>query len=121
MLIVMYAYKNKAEPKMQFGLTLNAIVSILATASQSSLAFTTASAIGQLKWCWLTKNDQTLDDLQTFKDASRGPLGSLSMLFATSIKFKPLASIGAAIVILALAYDPFVQQVLQYPSRRLST
>jgi hypothetical protein len=46
--------------------------------------------------------------------ASRGPLGSVVLLF--SLRARPLASIGAVITIFALAFDPFIQQILQYPS-----
>jgi hypothetical protein len=33
-----------------------------------------------------------------------------------SLRARPLASLGAAITILALAFDPFIQQILQYSS-----
>jgi hypothetical protein len=34
-----------------------------------------------------------------------------------TLRARPLASLGAIITILALAFDPFIQQILQYPSR----
>ena len=34
--------------------------------------------------------------------------------------FEPLASIGATILILALAFDPFVQKVLRFPVRNVN-
>jgi hypothetical protein len=46
--------------------------------------------------------------------ASRGPLGSAILLF--SLRARPLASFGAVITILAIAFDPFIQQIVQYPS-----
>jgi hypothetical protein len=33
-----------------------------------------------------------------------------------TLRARPLASLGAVVTILALAFDPFIQQVLQYPS-----
>ena len=54
-----------------------------------------------------------LRDVQTLDEASRGPLGSFKMLLgrvATST-----ASLGALITIFALAFDPFVQQLIDYP------
>jgi hypothetical protein len=55
------------------------------------------------------------DPLRLIQDAaSRGPLGSLILLF--SLRSRPLASLGAVITILALAFDPFIQQIVQYPS-----
>jgi hypothetical protein len=37
------------------------------------------------------------------------------MLLST-LRARPLASLGAVITVLALAFDPFIQQILQYPS-----
>ncbi|RYF38680.1 MAG: DUF3176 domain-containing protein, partial [Cytophagaceae bacterium] len=50
---------------------------------------------------------------QTFDDATRGPWGATVLLCSRSIR--PLASLGAVITILALAYDPFLQQLVRYP------
>jgi hypothetical protein len=59
---------------------------------------------------------ETLADLpRVLQDAaSRGPLGSATLLF--TLRARPLASLGAVITILALAFDPFIQQIVQYPS-----
>ena len=111
--VVLGVYDGKTPPHMSYGVNLNAIVSVLASASKSSLLCAVAATLGQLKWCWF-KEDQRLQDLQAFDDASRGPGGSSTFLFLT----KPsLASIGALVTVLALAFDPFVQQVIQYPTR----
>lgn len=112
--IILYTYNGQRLPRMKYGLTLNAIVSILATGSKASLMFVVASAISQLKWCWFI-SDRPLRDLQSFDDASRGSLGSLGMVL--SFKIKSLASVGAFITILALVFDPFVQQIVKYPIR----
>jgi hypothetical protein len=59
--------------------------------------------------------DTLADLLHLLQDAaSRGPLGSAILLF--TLHARPLASLGAAITILALAFDPFIQQIVQYPS-----
>ncbi|CAG8237339.1 unnamed protein product [Penicillium salamii] len=54
-----------------------------------------------------------------FDDASRGPMGSMSLLFRQ--QGQSIASLGAAILILMLAFEPFVQQILSYPSERIRT
>lgn len=117
-IIVLKVYERKSIPQIPFGLTLNAIISILATGSKSSLLLAVAGAISQLKWCWFTSKSRDLGDIQEFDDASRGPWGSLTLLF--SAHFRSLASLGALITLLTLAYDPFVQQVLKYPVREIS-
>ena len=40
-------------------------------------------------------------------DAARGPLGSVTMILKNTIL--SVGSIGAVIVVLALAFDPFIQ------------
>ncbi|KAK4921732.1 hypothetical protein LTR49_010838 [Elasticomyces elasticus] len=107
-------YKDKTTPHLPYGITLNAVISILATTSRSLLIFTVAAAIGQLKWCWY-RHERDVNDIQSFDDASRGPWGSVTLLFPPRIR--SLASIGAAITVLALAFDPFVQQILTYPTK----
>jgi hypothetical protein len=111
---VLRVYEGKASTTKPYGITLNAMVSVLATASKSSLFYAVASAVSQLKWCWFTQR-RKLQDLQSFDDASRGPWGSMTML--CSLRTKSFASVGAAVIILALAFDPLLQQILHYPAR----
>ena len=115
--IVLRIYDGKASPQMAWGVTLNAIIAILSTASKAALIFAVAGALGQLKWVWFTENRQ-LSDLQLFDDASRGPLGSISLLACLHVK--TAASIGAIVMVLALTFEPFLQQILKYPIRQSS-
>ena len=109
--VVLLAYDNHPTPKLPKGITLNAIVSVLATASKAALLFTTSSCLGQLTWNWFkSKTTRDLAHAQIFDDASRGPLGALG-LFSSEPR-KSMASLGAILTLLALAYDPFVQQVI---------
>ncbi|KAJ5819487.1 hypothetical protein N7474_005078 [Penicillium riverlandense] len=114
---VLRAYDNKVRPQMAYSLSLNTIVSVLATGCKSSLILAIGEAISQLKWLWFqdTRRRQ-LFDLQTFDAASRGPLGSLMILIHH--RGRSLVSLGAVVVILLLAFDPFMQQVLSYPVRK---
>ncbi|KAL4886121.1 hypothetical protein BJY04DRAFT_213656 [Aspergillus karnatakaensis] len=114
--IVLLIFDDKARPQITFNLSLNAIISVLSVACRSSLFLVMAEAISQLKWLWVrTKPSTRLQTLETFDHASRGPLGSLYMIFAH--KGLSLASLGAMVVVLLLAFDPFLQQVLSYPTR----
>ncbi|KAE8136997.1 hypothetical protein BDV38DRAFT_283388 [Aspergillus pseudotamarii] len=53
---------------------------------------------------------------QAFDSASRGPWGSINILW--SHRASSLASLGALITVLALVFDPFIQQILSYPTRQ---
>ncbi|KAJ0414715.1 hypothetical protein BJY00DRAFT_320801 [Aspergillus carlsbadensis] len=114
---VLAVFNGKPQPQFAYGFTLNAIISILATASKSSLIYVIGECIGQLKWIWFYQGEKKqLHNMQIFDNASRGPLGSLFMMLQH--KGRSLASLGAILTILALTFDPFVQQILSYPTRQ---
>ncbi|PLB49033.1 hypothetical protein P170DRAFT_357764 [Aspergillus steynii IBT 23096] len=118
---VLGAYDQKASPSFPKGLTLNTIVSILATGSKSSLLCMVGTSIGQLKWNWLQGSRRhLLYDLQSFDDASRGPWGSLLVLLHRPKKERLLISLGAIITIASLAFDPFMQQIVNLSTRQVS-
>jgi len=76
-----------------------------------------AECIGQLKWLWL-QSPRKLQDIQIFDDSSRGPMGSLRLIF--SEKGIRLVAIGALITVLAVVMDPFTQQIVSYPTRNVA-
>ena len=117
--IVLAVYDQKPSPSLKWGLKLNTVISILAIASKSSLMFVVSEAIGQLKWIWFRTGKRRLKSLQSFDEASRGPLGSFSLLFTRPNRKSGLATLGAAITILALAYEAFMQQIMSYPIRQV--
>ncbi|KAE8349942.1 hypothetical protein BDV28DRAFT_151407 [Aspergillus coremiiformis] len=116
--VILLVYNQRPSPMLPHGLTLNTIVSVLATGTKSSMIFVTSAAIGQLKWIWFRKQNR-LDQMQSFDNASRGPLGSITILFQH--KACSLVSLGALITILALAFDPFMQQLLSYRIREITS
>lgn len=62
-IVVLRVYESKSIPQIPFGLTLNAVISILATGSKSSLLLAVAGAIGQLKWSWFSSKRHKLEDI----------------------------------------------------------
>ncbi|OQE21313.1 hypothetical protein PENSTE_c012G00908 [Penicillium steckii] len=112
--VCLWVYDKKSRPQMGYRLNLNAIVSTLATGCKSSLALVVGEAICQLKWLWFQDSRQRqLFGIQAFDAASRGPLGSLKIIFYH--KGRSLASLGAVVMVLLLAFDPFIQLLLSYP------
>lgn len=113
---ILARFDGKPAPNVSLGLTLNAIVAILATTSRVPLAFAVTNAIGQAKWIWIkTGSTRALSDLQTLDEASRGPLGSVK-IFATRARTS-IATFGASVTLLTLAFDPFIQQVVRFTNR----
>jgi NhaP-type Na+/H+ or K+/H+ antiporter len=60
---------------------ITAFVAALAQVSQSALLVPTASSIAQLKWKWVSHVARSAIDLQKFDLASRGPDGSMRLLW----------------------------------------
>ena len=73
-------------------------------------------SIGQAKWLLFRKQSRTLVDFNTIDEASRGPWGAFQLLYRFWDGRTILASAGAFIVLTSLAVDPFIQQILSYPS-----
>ncbi|KAJ5334043.1 uncharacterized protein N7506_007826 [Penicillium brevicompactum] len=116
--VVLYVHDGKLRPEFGHGINLNTIISILATGCKSALVFAVGEAIGQLKWLWFQnpmESQSQLVSIQRFDAASRGPLGSIMILFHH--RACSLVSIGAGVIVLLLSFDPFVQLVLSYPVR----
>ena len=81
--VILAVYNNSPSPSLPHGVTLNAIVSILATGSKASLIFVTSESIRQLKWIWF-RTRRTLVDMQLLI-MRVGGLGD-ALYFFTDIK-----------------------------------
>ena len=110
---ILIKFNGEKAPHLAHGVTLNAIIAILGTASKVSLIFAISHGISQLKWVWFgTSRARELLHAELFDDASRGPLGAFAVLCSGARS--SLVAVGATLLIVALAYDPFVQQVIVY-------
>jgi hypothetical protein len=77
---VLKAYNGK--PVFDFCcVSLNTIVSVLSTASKATLLSAIESLVGQWKWIIFTREERPLVDFDNIDAASRGPEGSLKMLW----------------------------------------
>lgn len=80
--IILFTYDEKSLPKLPYNIGLNAIISIIGTVSKSALLLVITSSISQFKWLNYDNafENGTLQDLQLYDDASRGPWGSFILL-----------------------------------------
>lgn len=78
--ILLLIYDDKAVFEWK-GVTLNAVVSVLSTASKAALLYSTSELISQWKWIGFTGTRRPLIDFQRIDAASRGPLGSLEIIW----------------------------------------
>lgn len=89
LLLLLALFDNKSTSEWKSKLSINAIASALAQAAQSSLAVSLGSCISQLKWDWFRQGRPT-HQLEIFDEASRGPLGSLFLLWEQIFKAKAM-------------------------------
>ncbi|KAL5003034.1 hypothetical protein BDV10DRAFT_155435 [Aspergillus recurvatus] len=112
--IIFWYMDNKPLDAWTARVSLNATISILTTACTTALMHGVSTFIGQSKWLHFKYGPRKLAHLEIFDGASRGVWGSVLLL--TTIPWN-LATIGAFITILRLAFSPFAQQVVLIEQR----
>jgi len=94
---------------------------------------TVAACISQLCWVWFNGKARPLQDVCYYDAASRGPLGSLLLLYRLKTRFecssstihffsltnldigcRHLACVGAGITLVSMAIGPSSQQTVRY-------
>lgn len=97
----------------RYSVSPNAIISIIVTAAKATMLVLVPSCLSQLKWNRY-QSPTPLYHMQLYDQASRGAWGSFQILWRIT---PGLATMGALLMILSLAIDPFAQQILAFPSR----
>ncbi|OCK87643.1 uncharacterized protein K441DRAFT_622702 [Cenococcum geophilum 1.58] len=93
----------------------SSIVALLVSVMKGAIMIPIASSLGQLKWRFFSSGSdryRKLGRFETFDNASRGVLGSISLLFA--LRFWHLASLGALITVLLLSMDTLIQNSISH-------
>lgn len=75
------AFDGKAQPEWPYGATLNSAVSWLSTITKGFLLVPWASCISQSIWISYMSKPQGLERLRIYDEASRGPWGSLELIW----------------------------------------
>ncbi|KAJ5600170.1 hypothetical protein N7450_001237 [Penicillium hetheringtonii] len=115
--IIFWYMDNKPLSAWRGRVSLNATISILTTACTTALMHGVSTFVGQSKWLHFKNGPHKLADFETFDGASRGVWGSILLL--TTVKWN-LATIGAFITLLRLAFSPFAQQVVLIEQRDIT-
>ncbi|KAH7073613.1 hypothetical protein BKA63DRAFT_575899 [Paraphoma chrysanthemicola] len=92
--------------------TIFPVLAILGAIMRAAMLLPVATAIGQLKWGWF-RTGQRLLDMERFDEAARGMLGSAKLLW--TLRFRNVATVGAALTILTLPLDALVQSAVRIP------
>ncbi|CAG8134534.1 unnamed protein product [Penicillium nalgiovense] len=108
---------GKAYLSWQYSISPNAVISVIATFAKAAMLVLVSVCLGQLKWKQgLDPKPTQLYHFHLLDEASRGPWGSLKIFWHVR---SFLAWAGAALMVLAVAIDPFTQQILAFPSRQV--
>lgn len=83
---ILTAFDKKPSPVVG-GITLNTVVAVAATLFRICLMVHVSDCICQLTWTWLQKGYRPLQDVVKFDMASRGPLGSLHLIFHVGFRY----------------------------------
>ena len=78
-----------------------------------------AAALRQEKWLWFIDKPRPLTTVDALEEASRAPYGSAMLILSRRGSIRAL--LAALVTVLALGFEPFIQQVLNAVVRETST
>lgn len=111
MVATLYPHAGQPLPQWPFQITINALLSVYSVALRAAVGFVVASCVGQLQWSWFAKS-RPLYDVARYSDAGQGAWGSVRWICTHHVR-QPLTAVGALILILSVALDPFIQQLVR--------
>ncbi|KAL8638451.1 MAG: hypothetical protein Q9228_004399 [Teloschistes exilis] len=123
LLSVFGTYSGNPLSQWRSGITPSTVVQILSQFGQTALLAPVTSCICQSMWLWLRKASKEMQStdpsdklpriiaMQWYDDGSRGPLGSLMLLW----KHPALVWLGTINTFLIILFGTFAQQTLQLP------
>ncbi|KAI2466416.1 hypothetical protein F4781DRAFT_424059 [Annulohypoxylon bovei var. microspora] len=107
-------YQGQPLSRWPYSLPINTIVSFYSEVMRAAIVLVLGECLSQLKWSWFT-HPHPLHHMEHYDNASRGPWGSLGLLWAIRLR-AILPSIGGILMILSLLLVPFTQQIIQFYS-----
>ncbi|KAI1871028.1 hypothetical protein JX265_006068 [Neoarthrinium moseri] len=120
LIILLWRYDGEVEPKLGAGLELSTVVIAIMTVFRVALSAIVETALSQGAWIWVSAARQRrkkteparLEDFKMFDEASRGLLGSLSLVWRP--RGTHLACVGAGIIVLIHGFETFSQEMVTY-------
>ncbi|KAI1125888.1 hypothetical protein F5Y10DRAFT_294266 [Nemania abortiva] len=108
--VTLFPYANNPLPQWPFHVSINTLLSIYTVILKTALISALSTCIAQLQWTWFLEA-RPLSDLLGYNAASRDAWGSVCWLQNNRLR-EPLTLLGALLMILSLAIDPFIQQLV---------
>lgn len=108
----LYPHHGHPIPQWPDSLSINTLIAIYIAILKAAILLVVAAGLGQLKWMWF-RRARPLTDLVRYDMASRGPWGSMRLLWILRGR-DVVASLGAALTICAISIDPLAQEIIRY-------
>ncbi|KAK1540357.1 hypothetical protein CPAR01_06346 [Colletotrichum paranaense] len=116
--VLLPLYNDKPLASWSFRFSFNTVVSILGATSRATLAFAVSACISQGKWNWYRKRDDTIMVFDRFEEASRGPWGSVRLLWWS--KLRHWIALGALSTVILVGFEPFLQAIIDFEGEEIS-
>jgi len=85
-IVTLLIHDGRPRDSWTFFFSLNTVVSTLSTIAKSTLTAAVSSSLAQGKWIWFKKRRSELTDFDLIDSASRGPWGSLWLLWRADFR-----------------------------------
>ncbi|KAL0943560.1 uncharacterized protein CTRU02_201447 [Colletotrichum truncatum] len=116
-IVLLPLFENKPLTQWSLPISMNAILSILGATSRASLAFAISACISQGKWNWYCKRSDEIMTFNRFEEASRGPWGSIRLLWWT--KLRNWTALGALSAVVLVGFEPFLQAIITFSGEEM--
>ncbi|KAK7955665.1 uncharacterized protein PG986_004887 [Apiospora aurea] len=110
-IILLFVFSD-GHPLDSFKIPTGLVIAALGAITRGALAFAIGACLAQEKWNWLRRKPDSLASFQKFDEASRGPMGSIQLLYWLNIRH--WATVGALVTVLLLGFDPLLQGAISY-------
>jgi hypothetical protein len=112
--VVLAAFDQQDLPDWPLNITLNTFLAFFTTLARAAFMFPVSIAISQTQWTWFLR-ERPLYDFHVLDQSSRGPWGSLVLLWR--VRFKHIISLGAFLTVVSILTSPISQLAIRYPVR----
>lgn len=84
--IIMLLVLANRRPLDSFKVPLGLVIAVLGATTRGALAFAIGACLAQEKWNWLRRGPDSLMSFKKFDEASRGPMGSIQLLYWLNLR-----------------------------------
>lgn len=115
--VTVYKYEGMPQPRWRYSVTVNTLIALYTVIITAAMVKILSSGLSQLKWLWYSKQ-RCLGDIEYWDQATRGPWGSLCLLWRLRAR-DLIAILGALTIVLAILLAPLTQLLVQYRTCRI--